>query len=126
MTVQKICLLSRLFLFLLHPFKHTSIHNSISKLLSFLDFSCSLHLLRLFLSFKSNSSTKGCAILTCILLKGLCDYYKSNLRTHPQPLLLKIEGAKTNNSLNLLKVPLLVREGFRVSLLCPTRTKLIG
>jgi hypothetical protein len=48
----------------------------------------------------------------------------SNLRTHPQPLpclggrqVLKREGAKTSNFLSFLKIPLLVREGFRVSLL---------
>ncbi len=48
----------------------------------------------------------------------------SNLRTHPlrrspsdNPLLLKREGAKTIRFQSVLKVPLLVREGFRVSLL---------
>jgi hypothetical protein len=41
----------------------------------------------------------------------------SNLRTHPQPLLLKREGAKISSFFSFLKVPLLVREGFRVSLL---------
>jgi len=46
----------------------------------------------------------------------------SNLRTHPQPLLLKREGAKTSCFLSFLKVPLLVREGFRVSLLSFTET----
>jgi hypothetical protein len=34
-----------------------------------------------------------------------------------QPLLLKREGAKTSTFLSFLKVPLFVREGFRVSLL---------
>jgi hypothetical protein len=50
-------------------------------------------------------------------LKSLCENYMSNLRTHPQPLLLKREGAKTSSFPSFLKVPLLVREGFRVSLL---------
>ncbi|RKY91312.1 MAG: hypothetical protein DRQ01_07885, partial [Ignavibacteriae bacterium] len=43
--------------------------------------------------------------------------YMSNIRTHPQPHLLKREGAKTSTFLSFLKIPLLVREGFRVSLL---------
>jgi len=55
----------------------------------------------------------------------LCENCISNLETHPQPLLLKREGAKTSHFLCLLKVPLFVRparrfalgggEGFRVS-----------
>ena len=36
----------------------------------------------------------------------------SNLRTHPQPLLLKREGAKTSRFQSFLKIPLLLREGF--------------
>ncbi|MEE9449802.1 MAG: hypothetical protein V3V72_07075 [Ignavibacteriaceae bacterium] len=40
-----------------------------------------------------------------------------NLLTHPQPLLLKREGVKTKRFLSSLKVPLFLREGFRVSLL---------
>ncbi len=50
-------------------------------------------------------------------LKSVCENYMSNLRTHPQPLLLKREGAKTSSFPSFLKVPRLVREGFRVSLL---------
>jgi len=45
----------------------------------------------------------------------------SNLRTHPQPLLLKREGVKTSSFPSILKVPLFVREGFRVSLLLFTQ-----
>ena len=46
----------------------------------------------------------------------------SNRRTHPQPLLLKREGAKTSSFRSFSKVPLLVREGFRVSLLILTQS----
>jgi hypothetical protein len=45
----------------------------------------------------------------------------SNLRTHPQPLLLKREGAKTSSFLSILKDPFLVREEFRESLLLLNR-----
>ncbi len=48
----------------------------------------------------------------------------SNLKTHPQPLLLKREGAKTSSLLSFLKVPLFVREGFRVSLLLITQAQI--
>jgi len=34
----------------------------------------------------------------------------SNLRTHPQPLLLKREGVKTSSFPSFLKVPLLAKE----------------
>ncbi len=40
-----------------------------------------------------------------------------NLRIHPQPLLLKREGAKIFSFPSFFQVPLLLREGFRVSLL---------
>ena len=56
-------------------------------------------------------------LLICPLFMRPCENYMSNLKTHPQPLLLKREGAKTSRFLSFLKVPLLVREGFRVSLL---------
>ena len=64
----------------------------------------------------------------------------SNLRTHPQPLLLKREGAKTSSFPSFLKVPprlgrsvdfvsetsevgqILVREGFRVCFLILTQS----
>jgi len=52
----------------------------------------------------------------------------SKLRTHPQPLLLKREGAKTSSFLSILKVPLFVERDFpegmplaRVSLLLFTQ-----
>ena len=56
----------------------------------------------------------------------LCENCMSNLETHPQPLLVKREGAKTSCFLSFLKVPLLVREGFKVSLLLFTQPLYVG
>ncbi len=67
--------------------------------------------------------------MTCHAFRRLCENYMSSFRTHPclparqaQPLFLKREGAKTSSFLSFLKVPFLVREGFRVSLLLFTQS----
>ncbi len=56
-----------------------------------------------------------------MIFNTLYENYFFNLRTHPQPLLLKREGAKKSTCSMVLKVPLFVREGFRESLLLLTQ-----